>query len=76
MMPFRHLLLLLVLLAAPAHAWQQPQSLAVEPLAVETADVTGVVQSIGLRKSRLTLEDGDVMVLGNQAIEQRWRRRI
>lgn len=41
---------------------------------VTTADATGVVRSIGLRKSRLELEDGDVLVLGNGAIEKRWRR--
>lgn len=41
---------------------------------VTTADVTGEVLSIGLRKSRLVLEDGDVIVLANQAVEQRWRR--
>mgnify|MGYP000041245412 CR=1 FL=1 len=41
---------------------------------VTTADVTGEVLSIGLRKSRLELDDGDVLVLANQAVEQRWRR--
>jgi len=41
---------------------------------VTTADVTGEVLAIGLRKSRLELDDGDVLVLANQAIEQRWRR--
>lgn len=40
---------------------------------VMTADATGVVRSIGLRKSRLELEDGDTLVLANQAVEQRWR---
>ena len=40
---------------------------------VTTADATGVVRSIGLRKSRLELEDGDTLVLANQAVEQRWR---
>lgn len=38
MMSFRQVLLLLLLLAAPAQALQQPQSLPVEPLAIEAAD--------------------------------------
>jgi len=41
---------------------------------VTTEDVSGEVTAIGLRKSRLTLEDGDVVVLANRAVEQRWRR--
>jgi len=41
---------------------------------VTTADVSGEVTAIGLRKSRLTLEDGDIVVLANRAVEQRWRR--
>ncbi len=40
---------------------------------VTTADVTGEVLSIGLRKSRLNVED-DVLVVGNAAVEKRWRR--
>lgn len=40
---------------------------------VTTADVTGTVREIGLRKSRLELEDGDVVVLANKAVEDRWR---
>lgn len=40
---------------------------------VTTADVTGTVRAIGLRKSRLELSDGDVVVLANQAVESRWR---
>ena len=41
---------------------------------VTTADVSGEVTSIGLRKSRLALEDGDVVVLANRTVEERWRR--
>lgn len=40
---------------------------------VTTADVTGTVQAIGLRKSRLQLDDGDIIVLANQAVESKWR---
>lgn len=40
---------------------------------VTTADVTGTVRAVGLRKSRLELEDGDVIVLANQTVESRWR---
>lgn len=43
---------------------------------VTTADATGEVRSVGLRKSRLELEDGDVLVLANQAVEKRWRREV
>ena len=41
---------------------------------VTTGDVTGDVHSIGLRKSRIELDDGDIVVLANQAVEKRWRR--
>jgi small-conductance mechanosensitive channel len=38
-----------------------------------TADgVTGTVKSIGLRKSRIALEDGDTVVVGNSAVEKKW----
>ncbi len=40
---------------------------------VTTADVTGTVRAIGLRKSRLELEDGDIVVLANQSVESRWQ---
>jgi small-conductance mechanosensitive channel len=43
---------------------------------VTTASETGTVASIGLRKSRLELEDGDVVVLANGAVESRWRRDV
>jgi small-conductance mechanosensitive channel len=38
-----------------------------------TADgTTGTVRDIGLRKSRLDLDDGDRVVVGNSAIEKKW----
>ena len=38
-----------------------------------TADGTsGTVTSIGLRKSRLALDDGDTVVVGNSAVEKKW----
>lgn len=43
---------------------------------VTTASETGTVKSIGLRKSRLELDDGDVVVLANGAVESRWRRDV
>jgi len=39
---------------------------------VTTESVTGTVESIGLRKSRLRLGDGDVVVLANRNVESRW----
>jgi small-conductance mechanosensitive channel len=38
-----------------------------------TADgITGTVKSIGLRKSRFALDDGDTVVIGNSAVEKKW----
>jgi small-conductance mechanosensitive channel len=38
-----------------------------------TADgTTGVVRDIGLRKSRLELDDGDIVVVANSAVEKKW----
>lgn len=39
---------------------------------VTTESVTGTVQLIGLRKSRLRLDDGNVVVLANRNVEARW----
>jgi small-conductance mechanosensitive channel len=39
---------------------------------VTADDVTGEVRSIGLRKSRLLLDDGDTIVLANSAVEKKW----
>ena len=41
--------------------------------AVQTSDTTGVVESIELRKTRLTV-DGDTVVRGNAEIEKKWRK--
>ncbi len=42
---------------------------------VETADVSGVVLDIGLRKTRLEIEGGDVVVLGNGSVEEKWTKK-
>jgi small-conductance mechanosensitive channel len=39
---------------------------------VTTDSVTGTVESIGLRKSRVRLEDGDLVVLANRNVESKW----
>lgn len=41
--------------------------------AVETASVTGTVVSIDLRKTRLRMEDGELVVLANRDVEKKWR---
>lgn len=42
---------------------------------VTTDGTTGEVSDIGLRKSRLELDDGDRVVLANREVESRWTRR-
>jgi small-conductance mechanosensitive channel len=42
---------------------------------VETADVSGVVREIGLRKTRLEVESGDTVVLGNSSVEEKWTKK-
>lgn len=39
---------------------------------VETASVTGDIVSIGLRKTRIRQDDGDLVVVANRDVEQRW----
>ncbi|MCU4718969.1 mechanosensitive ion channel family protein [Halapricum hydrolyticum] len=39
---------------------------------VTTESVTGTVESIGLRKSRLRLDSGELVVLANRNVESRW----
>ncbi|MUV89814.1 mechanosensitive ion channel [Halapricum sp. CBA1109] len=39
---------------------------------VTTDSVTGTVESIGLRKSRLRLDDGTLVVLANRNVESKW----
>lgn len=41
---------------------------------VTTEGITGEVAEIGLRKSRLQLPDGDVVVLANRDVEKRWTK--
>ena len=43
---------------------------------VTAAGTTGVVVDIGLRKSRLELEDGDRVVLANEKVESGWTRNL
>ncbi|MFC7075024.1 mechanosensitive ion channel family protein [Haloarcula halophila] len=40
---------------------------------VDTASVTGTITAIGLRKTRLRVEDGSLVVLANREVEKRWR---
>jgi len=39
---------------------------------VTTDSITGTVESIGLRKSRLRLDDGDLIILANRTVESKW----
>jgi len=39
---------------------------------VTTESTTGTVEDIGLRKSRIRLDDGDLVVLANRSVESRW----
>ncbi|ELZ30926.1 hypothetical protein C474_10706 [Halogeometricum pallidum JCM 14848] len=41
---------------------------------VESDPATGVVESIGLRKSRFRDDEGDVVVVANREVEKKWRR--
>ncbi|MDZ7731172.1 MAG: mechanosensitive ion channel [Natrialbaceae archaeon] len=41
---------------------------------VQTADETGTITAIGLRKTRLETPDGELVVLANGAVEQRWTK--
>jgi small-conductance mechanosensitive channel len=42
---------------------------------VETADVTGVVRQIDLRKTRLEVDEGDTLVVGNSSVEEKWTKK-
>ena len=42
---------------------------------VTTDAVTGTVTDIDLRKSRIELENGDVVVLANREVEKKWTKR-
>jgi small-conductance mechanosensitive channel len=39
---------------------------------VTTESTTGVVRDIGLRKSRIEIDSGDVVVLANREVEKKW----
>lgn len=41
---------------------------------VTTASTTGTVSSIGLRKSRIQLDDGSMVVLANRDVESKWTK--
>jgi len=41
---------------------------------VESASVTGEIVSIDLRKTRLRMEDGDLVVVANRDVEKKWRQ--
>ena len=41
---------------------------------VESDPATGVVESIGLRKSRFRDDEGDTVVVANRDVEKKWRR--
>ncbi|WP_435174904.1 mechanosensitive ion channel family protein [Halorussus sp. AFM4] len=42
---------------------------------VVAADETGVVREIDLRKTRLEIDGGDTLVLGNSLVEERWAKK-
>lgn len=42
---------------------------------VDTADVSGTITDIDLRKTRIRTEEGDLMVIPNREVEKRWRQR-
>lgn len=42
---------------------------------VTTESTTGTLKSIGLRKSRIQLDNGDIAVLSNRAVEDKWTRK-
>jgi len=41
---------------------------------VTTASVTGTVEGIDLRKTRIRADDGDLVVLANREVEKKWTR--
>lgn len=41
---------------------------------VESASVTGEIVSIDLRKTRLRMDDGDLVVVANRDVEKKWRQ--
>lgn len=43
--------------------------------AVDTASVAGTVASIGLRKTRIRTDEGDLVVVSNRDVEKKWVQR-
>ena len=43
---------------------------------VVVGDVTGVVRDVDLRKTRLEVEGGDVVVMGNSSVEEKWTKKV
>lgn len=43
---------------------------------VDTASVTGTISDIGLRKTRLQADDGDLIVLANRDVEKKWTKEV
>lgn len=41
---------------------------------VEAASISGTVSSIGLRKSRFELDNGDIVVVANRDVESKWTK--
>jgi len=41
---------------------------------VTTASVTGTVEGVDLRKTRIRLDDGDLVVLANREVEKKWTK--
>jgi len=41
---------------------------------VDASGATGTVKSIGLRKSRFELDDGDTLVVANRSVESKWTK--
>ncbi|PSP55448.1 mechanosensitive ion channel protein MscS [Halobacteriales archaeon QS_1_67_19] len=42
---------------------------------VVAGDVSGVVRAIDLRKTRLETDEGDLVVLGNSSVEEKWTKK-
>lgn len=42
---------------------------------VVVGDVTGVVREVDLRKTRIETADGDVVVMGNGSVEEKWTKK-
>ncbi len=43
---------------------------------VTVDETTGTVEAVDLRKSRLRLDDGDLVVMANEDVEKQWRKEV